>query len=267
MGLRKPNKKRHLYPKTPAERFKSSVEDSVMALIVSDSPTRNFTADTMVVPKKRDEFDRTVRRLCELGCRQDVLFYCLSWLKSAPDEARLRNLPGAASLKELARGMEKMAEDIKRIESTGVLDPLDEEELSGNFDDIVSGANRTWIRTLPSSLERLARRYRRWAKKFSVHASGKTKLLKVRRDLLRRVHRLCLAAYVKLVTNPDDSPEPQECYGLIAKLMKSVGETADRSQLKRELQHFESIHFQACGSLEARLRARHNSTQPKSVGI
>jgi hypothetical protein len=50
-----------LYPKNPAEWFKSTVEDSVMALIVSDSPTLNFTADIMVLPSKRDEFDRTVR--------------------------------------------------------------------------------------------------------------------------------------------------------------------------------------------------------------
>jgi hypothetical protein len=267
MGTLTPKKRGRLDPTTRPEWFKTGVEDSVMALIVSDSPTRNFTADTMVLPGKRDEFDRTVRRLCELGCCQNVLFYCLSWLKSAPAEARLRNLPSAASMEKLARRMEKIAEDIKRIESTGVLDPLDEEEFSGNSDDIVSGANWAWIRTLPRSLERRAGMYRRWAERLSVYASGKTKLLKVRRDLLRRVHRLCVATYVKLVTNPDDSTEPKECYGLIAKLMKCVGETADRSQLKRELQHFESMHFQACGSLEAKLRARHNSTEPKSVGI
>ena len=170
-------------------------------------------------------------------------------------------------MEKLARRMEQMAEDIKRIESTGLLDPLDEEELSANSVDIVSGANWTWIRTLPSSLDRRAGMYRRWAERLSVYTSGKTKPLKARRDLLRRVDRLCVAVYVKLVTNPDDSPEPQECYGLIAKLVKCVGETADKSQLKRELRHFESMHFQACGSLEAKLRARHNSTEPKSVGI
>ena len=263
MATRNPKKRGRLYSKNHAEWFKSTVEDSVMALIVSDSPTRNFTADTMVSPGKRDEFDRTVGRLCELGCRQNVLFYCLSWLKSAPVEARLRNLPSAASMKKLARRMEQMAEDIKRIESTGVLDPLDEEELSGNSDDIVSGANWAWIRTLSNSLERRAGMYTRWAKRFSVYTGSKTKLLKVRRDLLRRVNRLCLAVYVKLVTNPDDSPERQEGYGLVAKLMSCVRESADRSQLKRELEHFESMHFQACSSLEGRLRSLHKSTEPK----
>jgi hypothetical protein len=263
MGTRNPKNRGRLYPKNPAEWFKSSVEDSVMALIVSDSPSRTFAADTMVLPGKRDEFDGVVSRLCELGCLEDVLFYCLSWLKSAPDEGRLRRLPSATSLLKLARSMEIIAKGIRKVETSGLLDPLDEQELSGNSDDIVSGANWGWIRTLPNSLERRAGMYRRWAKSFSVYTGGKTKLLKVRRDLLRRVNRLCLAAYVKLVTNPDDSPERQEGYGLVAKLMKCVRESADRSQLKRELEHFESMHFQACGSLEDKLRSLHKSAEAK----
>src|SRR5260370_40075728 len=128
MGTRNPKKRDRLYPKNPAEWFKSTVEDSVMALIVSDSPTRAFTTG-MVARGKQDAFERTKLRLCDLGCHENVLFYCLSRLKSAP-EGRISTLPTAASLRKLARRMEKIAEDIKKIESTGVLDPLDEEELS-----------------------------------------------------------------------------------------------------------------------------------------
>jgi hypothetical protein len=76
-------------------------------------------------------------------------------------------------MEKLARRMEQMAEDIKRIESTGVLDPLDGEELSGNSDDIVSGTNWAWIRTLPSSLDRRAGVYRRRAERLSVYARGR----------------------------------------------------------------------------------------------
>jgi hypothetical protein len=256
MGTRNPKKRGRLDPTTRPEWFKTGVEDSVMALIASDSPSRTLTTG-MVVRGKQDEFDRTIRSLCDLGCRENVLFYCLSRLKSPPEDRRLVHLPSTASLNKLARRMEEIAKDIERIESTGVLDPLDEEELSGDFDKIVSGANAAWFRVLPNSLERRAGMYRRWSEKFAAQ--------KLRRDLLSRVNRLALAVYVKLATNPDRSPHPMGRYELVATLMKCVGERADRSQLKRELRHFESMHFQACGSLEDKLRSLHNSTKPRSA--
>jgi hypothetical protein len=226
-----------------------------MALIASESPSRTFTSAEMVHRSDQGEFDRTVGRLCKLGCREDLLYYCLSRLKSPVNEERLRHLPSASSLTKLAERMEKIAEDIEKIESTGVLDPLDQEELSGNIEKIISGANTAWFRVLPNSLRRRAGMYRRWSTRLSDE--------KLRRDLLSRVNRLSLAVYVKFATNPYDSPEPNGRYELVARLMRCiVGVSADRSQLKRELEHFESVHFQAWTSLEAKLRASHNSNKP-----
>jgi hypothetical protein len=252
METRKAKKARRLYPETRQEVFKTDVEDSVMALIASDSPNRAFTAADMVLRGKQDQFDATIGRLCKLGCRKDLLYYCLSKLKSPVKEERLKHLPSASSLNKLAERMEEIAADIQKIESTGVLDPLDQEELSGDFEKIISGANAAWFRVLPNSLQRRAGMYKRWSTRLSDY--------KLRRDLLSRVNRLSLAVYVKVATNPCDSPEPNGRYELVATLMRCIGERADRSQLKREVEHFEVVHFQAWGSLEARLRASHKST-------
>jgi hypothetical protein len=252
-----------LYPKTPGEWFKAEVEDSLMALIAADEPSREFTAD-MVRPDKRSEFDETVKLLCELGCRKTVLFYCLSRAKFPParpdgqndaadaDESG-RRIPSTAFVKTLARRMEEIAGDIAEIERTGLLDPLDERELSGNMDQIIAGTNAAWFRVLPHSLNRRAAMYKRWAGKFAGQ--------KLRRDLLSRVDRLSLSVYVKFATNERDVKEPLERRALVVKLLKCIGMSADKSQIKRELEHFENIHFQAHTVLQGKLQRMHDGAR------
>jgi hypothetical protein len=251
----KPKKPGPLYPKTPAEWLKTEVEDSIMALITGAMPSRQYTAD-MVRSSSRDEFDKTVRRLRELRCREDVLFYCLSRLKFPPE----LKIPTAASITSLAKRMERVAHEIKTLEGAGFLQPFDERELSGDLKKIILGRHVEWIHVLPQSLERRAGMYRKFSNMF---ASQKQKL---RRDLLSRVNRLCLIVYVKLATNPPDANNPMARHDLAVTLMRCVGASADRSQIKRELEHFENIHFQAHTALQDRLRRMHDLGVPKSVG-
>jgi len=158
----------------------------------------------------------------------------------------LQGIPSAASMRKLADRMEKIARDIQAVESTGVLYPLDEEELSGNFDDIVSGVHIGWLMELPSSLIRRAGMYRRWTEKLGGR--------KLRRDMLSRANRLALSVYVKAATNRGRSSKPLGRHDLVATVMKCGGQRANRSQLKRELQHFESVHGQAEGVLRSKWR-------------
>ena len=65
--------------------------------------------------------------------------------------------------------------------------------------------------------------------------------------------------YVKLATNSPGSTKPLERRDLVVKLLKCVGESADRSQIKRELEHFESVHFQAHNVLQDKLQRIHDA--------
>jgi hypothetical protein len=147
----------------------------------------------------------------------------------------------------------------KTLEGTGFLDAFDQRELSGDLNKIISGEHAAWIHVLPKSLERRAGMYRRFANKF---ASQKQKL---RRDLLSRVNRLCLIVYVKFATNPADSNDPKVRRDLVVTMMKCVGKPAERSQIKRELDHFETIHFQAHMALEGKVRKMHALGIPKDA--
>jgi hypothetical protein len=236
-----------MYPKSPQQWFKTEVEDSFMAMIAATEPPGAFTADRIPV-HKRSEFDKTIKRLCELGCRKAVIFYCLSRVKSDADGIQI---PNGEFVKTLAGRMEKIAQDIARIERTGLIDPLDERELSKNVDQIVAGTNTNWFRALPNSLMRRAAMYRRWGEMFADQ--------KLRTDLLSRVNRLSLSVYVKLATNPRGSEKPVARRHLVVKLLECVGKSADRSQIKGELEHFESMHFQAHSALEDKLQRMHDA--------
>ena len=235
-----------LRPKIPGQWFKIGVEDSVMALIATQEPGRHYTAK-MVKSAKKAEFDKTVKRLCELGCDKNVLFYCLSRREFVPVKA----VPSADSVRELATRMEEIAEEISKMEGTGLLDPLDEEELSHSMDQIISAANAAWFRVLPNSLKRRAAMYRLWAERFAGQ--------KLRKDLLSRVNRLSLSVYVKLATNTRGSTEPEERRRLVVQLLNCIGERAERSQLRRELEDFESLHFQAHDALQDKLQRMHDA--------
>jgi hypothetical protein len=242
--LQKPGR---MYPKSPQQRFKTEVEDSFMAVIAAAEPSGAFTADSVPVDK-RSEFDKTIKRLCELGCRKAVIFYCLSRVKLDADDIQI---PNSEFVKTLARRMEKIAQDIAKIERTGLIDPLDERELSMNMDQIIAGTNAAWFRALPNSLTRRAATYRRWAEMFADQG--------LRRDLLSRVNRLSLSVYVKLATIPRGSEKPVARRHLVVKLLECVGKSVDRSQIKRELEHFESMHFQAHSALEDKLQRMHDA--------
>jgi hypothetical protein len=236
-----------MYPKSPQQWFKTEVEDSFMAMISAAEPPGAFTSDSVPI-HKRSEFDKTIKRLCELGCRKAVIFYCLSRVKSDADGIQI---PNSEFVKTLAGRMEKIAQDIARIERTGLIDSLDERELSKNVDQIIAGTNTNWFRALPNSLTRRAAMYRRWGEMFADQ--------KLRRDLLSRVNRLSLSVYVKLATNPRGSEKPVARRHLVVKLLECVGKSADRSQIKGELEHFESMHFQAHSALEDKLQRMHDA--------
>jgi hypothetical protein len=236
-----------MYPKSPQQWFKTEVEDSLMAMIAAAEPSGAFTADRVPV-KKLSEFDKTIEQLCELGCHKAVIFYCLGRVNLGADDIQI---PNSEFMKTLAGRMEKIAQDIAKIERTGLMDPLDERELSGNMDQIIAGTNAAWIRALPDSLTRRAAMYRRWAEMFADQ--------RLRRDLLSRVNRLSLSVYVKLATNPRGSEKPVARRHLVVKLLKCVGKSVDRSQIKGELEHFESMHFQAHSALQDKLQRMHDA--------
>jgi putative component of toxin-antitoxin plasmid stabilization module len=119
------------------------------------------------------------------------------------------------------------------------------------MDQIIAGTNTSWFRDLPKSLTRRAAMYRRWAEMFADQ--------RPRRDFLSRVNRLTLSVYVKLATNPRGSEKPEARRHLVVRLLKCVGNSVDRSQIKRELELFESMHFQAHSALKDKLRRMHDS--------
>jgi hypothetical protein len=120
-----------MYPKSPQQWFKTEVEDSFMAIITAADPSDAFTKDRVPVDKQ-SEFDKTIKRLCDLGCRETVIFYCLGRVTLGAGDIQI---PNSEFVKTVAGRMEKIAPDIAKIERTGLMDPLDERELSG-----------TWIR-------------------------------------------------------------------------------------------------------------------------
>ena len=257
----KTNKPGRLYPKNEPEWFKSAVEDSAMAVISAEEPAVKFTAEMVRNKEDRDQFDKVVRRLCRLGCRKSVLFYCLSRGTFAPGLAS--KVPSPASVRKLAKRMENLAAEIARIEKTGLLDPLDERELSGNLDAIIRGTHVARFVTLPATLRERAAMYARWAGRLPGK-SGRD--LRLRRDLLSRVNRLSLSVYVKLATNNKDVPEPL-ARNLVVALMRSAGMSADKSQLRRELRDFEQMHFQAEGALRDKLKRLHDAACRKKGTI
>jgi hypothetical protein len=230
--------------------FKSEVEDSVMALISAQEPARKFTPGD-VSARENAKFNEAVKYLCRLGCRRRVLYYCLGRVKFGPAPAS--TLPNIAAVRSLAKSMGDVANKIERMEQTGLLDPLDEREGSGDT-NVNKWAERIQrFRTLPAALRERATTYTKWAELLSERRGSESKNLKLRRDLLSRVNRLSLSVYAKFATN-----KSKRWPALVEALMRSAGVSADKSQLVREVEQFEGLHFQTEQFLQDKLRSLHD---------
>jgi hypothetical protein len=250
--IKKPNR---LYPRHEAEKFKFEVEDSVMAAQSAEEPIQEF-APTMVNAKDRKKFDAAVVRLCGLGCRQDMLYYCLGRAKFGPRHSD--KFPSPQVVRKLAKGMKRLAPGIAQMERTGLMDPLDEAGPSRSIAEWAERLER--FRTLPATLTERAAMYVRWAERLSGRGRGDFRL---RRDLLSRINRVSLSVYVKLATNSSDVKEPLARFELVATLLGAAGMSGDKSQLKRELEEFEDVHFQAEQALRDKLKRLHDAEQQR----
>jgi hypothetical protein len=251
------------FPRTPDELFKSEVEDSIMAVLATEEPSKRFTAKEVRVDKQ-EEFEKALRRLRDLGCRRQALFYCLgrakfSSVKSTRENSMLINVPSATDLLQLARRMTKLAKEMSQVEQTGFLDAFEQKDFDNSLADqpaMIDGSFFRPFRALPNTLSRRAEMYKRWADLFSDR--------NLRRDLLSRVNRLCLSVYVRLATNKGDVTDPEAKHDLVVALMRGAGLSADRSQLRRELKYFENVHFQAYHALRDKLQRLHTSYDKQS---
>lgn len=229
-----------------------------MAVLATEEPSKRFT-DRQVRVDKQDEFEEALRRLRDLGCRREVLFYCLGRAKSGSvksirKNSILINVPSTTDLLQLAKRMTKLAKEISLVEQTGFLDAFEQKDFSNspaNQPAMIDGSFFRSFRELPNTLLRRAEMYKRWANLFSGQ--------NVRRDLLSRVNRLCLSVYVRLAANKGDVTDPEAKHDLVVALMRGAGLSADRSQLRRELRYFEDVHFQAHSALKDKLQWLHTS--------